>query len=221
MVKTKNSILTKYQNNASKQQTEISSLKRKLNTISFSRLGLFLAEILIVALIINVGFEWYFGLALFVPLALFLFLVKRQVKVQRKLTYAEQLLWVYQNEVNLLTQGKNGYNDGTAYSSESHPYSSDLDIFGQGSLYAFINRCNTQQGLDLLAVNLNQPGDQPTIEQRQEAIVELMAHIDQTFHFRAELLHSIMLTYLVKKFHSITTYGFRIAHVYVAKATRG
>lgn len=187
MVKTKHSILTDYQNNADKQQKEISNLKRKLNAISFSRLGLFIAEILIIALIINFGFEWYFAALLAVPLFLFLFLVKRQSKVQRELTYAEQLLWVYQNEVNQLKDGKNGYNDGAFYADEYHSYSSDLDIFGQGSLYSFVNRCNTQQGLDILAANLNQPGDQLSIEQRQEAITELKEHIDQTFHFRAEL----------------------------------
>lgn len=187
MVKTKHRILTDYQNNADQQQTEINNLKRKLNAISFSRLGLFIAEILVVALIINVGFVWYFAGLLAAPLFLFLFLVKKQTKVQEELTYAQKLLWVYQNEIDQLTNGKNGYNDGNAYADEYHPYSSDLDVFGQGSLYAFVNRCNTQQGLDILAANLNQPCDQLSIEQRQEAITELKEHIDQTFHFRAEL----------------------------------
>lgn len=187
MVKTKHSILSNYQNNAGHQQKEIVNLKKKLNIISFSRLGLFIAEIVMVALIINFGYEWYFGVLMVVPLFLFLFLVKRQAKVQKELTYAEKLLWVYQNEINQLNKGINGYNDGTVYLDEYHPYASDLDVFGQGSLYAFINRCNTQQGLDILADNLNQPNDQVAIEQRQEAIAELKEHIEQTFHFRAEL----------------------------------
>jgi hypothetical protein len=187
MVNTKHSILTNYQNKANTQKIEIAKLKRKLNMISFSRLGLFIAEILIVALIINIGFKWYFGVCTAVPIFLFLFLVKRQIKVHKKLTYAEKLLWVYQNEVDQLTTTKNGYNDGTGYVDEYHPYTSDLDIFGQGSLFAFINRCNTPKGLDLLATNLNQSNNQTTIEQRQEAIAELKEHIDQTFHFRAEL----------------------------------
>nr|WP_121269332.1 DNA mismatch repair protein MutS [Pedobacter schmidteae] len=187
MVKTKHSILTTYQNHANAQQTEINNLKRKLNTIAFSRLGLFLAEILIVALIISFGFEWWFGVLLFLPLVLFLLLVKQQAKVQNQLTYAEQLLWVYQNEINQLTDGINGYHDGTAYADEAHPYASDLDIFGPGSLYALINRCNTHEGLDTLAANLSQANDQLTIGKRQEAITELKGHIDQTFHFRAQL----------------------------------
>ncbi len=56
MVKTKHSILSDYQNKAAAQQKHINLLKRRLNHISFSRLGLFIAEILIIALIINFGF---------------------------------------------------------------------------------------------------------------------------------------------------------------------
>ncbi|MDR6784287.1 hypothetical protein ABIE26_002324 [Pedobacter africanus] len=176
-----------YQNKTIQQQQLIDELKRKLNKISFSRLGLFVTEILIVALIINFGFEWFFGVLLLIPLVLFLFLVKKQISVQRQLTYAGQLLWVYQNEINQLSTGKNGYDDGSVYADEYHPYSSDLDIFGQGSLYSFINRCNTTEALDMLAANLSGPNDKATILQRQEAIAELKTHIEQTFHFRAEL----------------------------------
>lgn len=187
MVKTKYSILTSYQNYAEEQQATINRLQRKLNQISFSRLGLFISEILVVALIINFGFEWLFGVLLAVPLMLFLFLVKKQTVIQEELTYAGQLLWVYQNEIDQLTAGKNGYDHGEGYADEQHPYSSDLDIFGQGSLYAFVNRCNTKQGLEILAGNLSKPADKATILQRQEAIAELKRHILQTFHFRAQL----------------------------------
>lgn len=187
MVKTKLSILTDYQNSVNAQQVLIDSLKRKLNTISFSRLGLFLAEILIISLIINFGFSVFMGVLLAIPVMLFLFLVKKQTAVQKALTYAGKLLWVFQNEIDQLTLNKNGYNSGNGYADESHPYASDLDIFGQGSLYAFINRCNTQQGLDLLAANLAAPNEQAIILERQEAIRELKGHIDQTYHFRAEL----------------------------------
>ncbi|MNL04853.1 DNA mismatch repair protein MutS [compost metagenome] len=54
-------------------------------------------------------------------------------------------------------------------------------------MYAFINRCNTSEGLDTLAANLGRPNDKTTILQRQEGVAELETHIEQTFHFRAEL----------------------------------
>lgn len=187
MVKTKDSILNDYQNNIKTQEIRIADLKKKLNKISFSRLGLFISEILIIALIINIGFNAILIGLLAVPLFLFMFLVKKQSAVQTELTYAGQLLWVYQNEADQILFGKNGYHNGESYQDEQHPYSSDLDIFGPGTLYAFINRCNTQKGMDLLAANLSAPNDKRTILERQEAIKELYGHIEQSFHFRAEL----------------------------------
>ncbi|TCD03690.1 MutS-related protein [Pedobacter psychroterrae] len=187
MVKTKYNVLTAYQNSADKQQSLIDDLKKKLNRISFSRLGLFILEILIVALIISLGFFWYFGVLAVVPVFFFLILIKRQARVQNELDYALQLLWVYQNEIDQLTTGKNGYADGDLYSDEQHPYTGDLDILGPRSVYANVNRCNTTAGLDLLASGLLAPAEKITIELRQEAIKELVAHIDETYHFRAEL----------------------------------
>ncbi|WP_316823327.1 MutS-related protein [Pedobacter gandavensis] len=187
MVKTKDSILKDYQNNIAIQETRISGLKKKLNNISFSRLGLFLVEILIIAAIINIGFNPVLTALLFVPLVLFMLLVKKQSVVQEELTYAGQLLLVFQNEANLIGAGKNGYDNGEHYQDEQHPYASDLDIYGSGSLYAFTNRCKTERGMDLLAENLGRPNEMDTILARQEAIKELAGHIDQSFHFRAEL----------------------------------
>lgn len=187
MVKTKDSILNDYQNNVETQQLRITGLKKKLNKISFSRLGAFIAEILLIALIINFGFSAVLSVLLIVPLIAFMVLVKKQSAVQEELAYAVQLLWVYHNEVDQISIGKNGYAHGEVYADEQHPYSSDLDIFGPGSLYAFSNRCNTQLGMDLLAANFSRPNDKTTILERQVAIEELRGHIDQTFHFRAEL----------------------------------
>ena len=187
MVKTKYSILTQYQNNVEKQQSLINGLTRKLNHISFSRLGLFIAEILIVALIISLGFSWFLGMLTVVPVISFLVLVRRQSAVQNELDYARQLLWVYENEINALTKGQNGYAHGEDYVDEQHPYSADLDILGPGSVYAAINRCNTSTGLDLLASSLLTTAEKRTIELRQAAIKELKGYINETFHFRAEL----------------------------------
>ena len=187
MVKTKHSILTDYQKSITGQQSLVSNLKKRLNQISLSRLALFIAEILIVAFIISQGFSLFLGLLTVVPVLVFLFLVRRHSIVQNELDYALQLLWVYDNEINALARSANAYSDGAQYSDERHAYSSDLDILGPGSVYATINRCKTSAGLDILANSLLSPSDKGAIEMRQQAIKEFVGHIDQTFHFRAEL----------------------------------
>ncbi|WP_158796997.1 DNA mismatch repair protein MutS [Pedobacter sp. L105] len=187
MVKLKDSILKDYQNNVEIQHSLITKLKATLNTISYSRLGLFLLEILLVTIIILAGYHWYMGVLVCLPILVFIVILKRQVKVQNDLTYAEKLLFVFQNEVDLITMGHQKYDDGTAYVNESHSYASDLDIYGASSLYAFINRSNTVKGMKLLADSLGKAGDQNTIIKRQEAIFEVKEHIDATYHFRAGL----------------------------------
>jgi hypothetical protein len=187
MVKSKDSILLDYQKCVERQDGIIATLKTKLNNISLSRLGLFLFEILVVALIIYFGFNAVFDLLLILPVFLFMAQVKKQVRLQQELAYNEQLHWIYANELNVIVNRKNGYEHGECYENEAHPYVSDLDIFGGGSLYAAINRCNTQEGMDLLANNLLKANTKSVIEDRQEAILEVSRHIDKTFLFRAEL----------------------------------
>ncbi|MCX2479009.1 DNA mismatch repair protein MutS [Pedobacter sp. MC2016-15] len=187
MVKSKDSILKDYQNNVEIQASAVSALKKTLNQISYSRLGMFLIEILLVAIIISYGYHWSMGILAVIPLIGFMALLKRQVKVQDQLNYTEKLLFVYQNEVDLIITGKQKYDDGSIFADESHPYSSDLDIYGPSSLYALLNRSNTVEGMQLLAASLGSPVHTNDLPERQEAIRELRENIMKTFHFRAGL----------------------------------
>ncbi|KIO78443.1 DNA mismatch repair protein MutS [Pedobacter lusitanus] len=187
MVKSKDSILKDYQNNVSTQEAQIRELNKTLNNISLSRLGLFIAEILLVSITIYLGYHWITGILMCIPVLYFMVLVKRQTIKENELNYAEKLLFVFQNEVSVMLTGKNKYKEGKHFEDEYHPYSSDLDIYGHSSLFAFINRSNTVNGMKLLADSLNKPANLEIIRERQAAIIELTGHIGQTFHFRAGL----------------------------------
>lgn len=187
MVITRESILASYQNNVEEQKTRITDIKQKLNQVSLSRLGAFIVEILLVALIISQGYHWALGVLLVVPVVFFLLLVKRQSTLQEELSYTQNLLFVFENEVQLISTGKQNYNDGAEFASEVHPYSSDLDIYGPGSLYALTNRSNTITGMKLLADRLSKSAKAHEIAERQEAIAEFTKQIETTFHFRAGL----------------------------------
>ncbi|MDP4216366.1 MAG: hypothetical protein Q8927_09200 [Bacteroidota bacterium] len=62
-----------------------------------------------------------------------------------------------------------------------HPYSYDLDIFGKGSVFAMLNRSQSEPGRDLLASWLMTPADRGSIRERQEAIKELAGDPDRLF----------------------------------------
>ncbi len=67
---------------------------------------------------------------------------------------------------------------GTEFLDPHHPYASDLDLFGVGSLFELVNAAQTQIGRTTLAGWLLAPAAVPEILARQEAIRELSPKVD-------------------------------------------
>ena len=72
---------------------------------------------------------------------------------------------------------------GTAFAPESHAYASDLDLFGNASLYQRISVAHTRYGQTTLVDWLSQPADETEIRLRQVAVKELASHSE----FREQL----------------------------------
>jgi len=76
---------------------------------------------------------------------------------------------------------------GEEYINQEHPYSFDLDIFGRGSLFQWINSTFTFLGREFLKNTLLNPQKGiAKIKERQDAISELAEKLDWRQHFRAE-----------------------------------
>ncbi|MES2446057.1 MAG: DNA mismatch repair protein MutS [Bacteroidota bacterium] len=190
MQPSQNQVIEKYSKSIIETSQKIASLKTKIDRFSFLRVALLLIEILLFVLFVSSENEtliWVFGVLLLVPIAVFVVVVKKQSRLSKAENYFKDLLWVYQNEVNVITLQENGYDNGTSFEDENHPYLSDLDIFGKSSLYALINRCSTKIGVNFLAAQLALPNVKIKIDQRQKAVQELTENIDGTFEFRAIL----------------------------------
>ncbi len=70
--------------------------------------------------------------------------------------------------------------------NRDHAYSYDLDLFGEGSLFQYLNRTVTLVGRELLAKRLlNITKDKSYIEIQQKGIAELNAKIDWRHNFIA------------------------------------
>jgi len=81
--------------------------------------------------------------------------------------------------------------DGSEFIDRHHPWTYDLDIFGKGSFYQFINRTATQKGKTILASSLSSSPDiVEQIFERQEIIKDLKDRIDfrQVYTARANLI---------------------------------
>ena len=180
-------IIPFYQEKSSRQSALIASMKKQLNQIALSRLGTFIAETLLIAMIIAWGFHWVYIPLMMFPIITFMMLVKRQSRVEEALHDATRLQWIFENELSTLRARTNGYDNGSLYMDDAHGYASDLDIYGEMSLFSYINRCETAEGRDLLASNLGNAAERSEIEQRQSGINELLGYMEESYHFRARL----------------------------------
>lgn len=203
MLKTQQDILTNYQLLITDLTEKLAKVKIRIDKFSFIRVALLIAEIFVFISFVKAEDDLAVligGIALCIPIAIFIIVVKRQTVITKHEVYLKNLLWVYQNEVKLINGNENGYDSGTTFEDESHPYLSDLDIFGKSSLFALINRCSTKNGVETLADNLRTPNDKPTILSRQIAISEIATVIDHTFSFRANLRgHDVSKIELIKQ----------------------
>ncbi|WP_297087058.1 hypothetical protein [uncultured Draconibacterium sp.] len=118
------------------------------------------------------------SLCLMLPLiVLFFYLIKKNVQLEKrkqKLIVKKKLL---EDELKALDHSFLHFYCGEEFLSINHPYSYDLDLFGKGSLFQFLNRTTTVGGKKKLADCLLNPIKNPSkIRERQQAVQELAAH---------------------------------------------
>ncbi len=140
-------------------------------------------------------------------LAFFVIVVKWYDRLEQKVIYYRALEKFNSDEITFLQTNRSSYSTGKEYEDPHHPYSNDLDIFGEGGLFSYLNRCSTSFGKKALAHALLHP-DVNVIRQRQQAITELK---DKT-GFRQQLfaqgsLHESKEKDLQKLMHWVDTQG--------------
>ncbi|RYE33431.1 MAG: DNA mismatch repair protein MutS [Sphingobacteriaceae bacterium] len=169
-------------------ETKISTGKRSINQTSVYRLIVFFAGVILIYALGHFGTVYIITITFFMAIG-FVRLIGNQSKLQTQLNFDESFLKVLQNETAHLTDAKNSYAHGAEFANGQHPYTDDLDIFGDSSLFHYINRCNTSFGKNILANWFKSPAEKTVIENRQQAVAELKNYPLETFTFRAQLLH--------------------------------
>lgn len=159
-----------YQSEIQKHTTELSKLKKQLFASSMLRLCVFLVAILGVYLIY--GNTKLVGAILLVTVVAFLYLVSRHSDLQKKRDKIKELIRINQIEVQVLQRNFYDLPDGESYKDPIHFYSQDIDLFGKGSFYQYINRTALPQGSDFLAALLTE-NSIDSITEKQESIAEL------------------------------------------------
>ena len=67
---------------------------------------------------------------------------------------------------------------GERFADEHHAYASDLDLFGEGSLFELLDLARTAAGEERLASWLREPASPTLVRERQEAVRELAGALD-------------------------------------------
>ncbi len=155
-------------------EQEVALLQRQSSFWAALRFSFFFAALVIVVYAANQRWEEVVAADALIFTAVFIWLVKQHKAVKEKLAYQKAMAEVNRHELLRLEWKHADLNEsGTSYSDRKHPYAYDLDLFGKGSLFQWINRTVTPHGKNTLA---NWLMHRPPIEEvngRQEACAEL------------------------------------------------
>ena len=112
-------------------------------------------------------------------------LSKYHTKLFNQKDYLKEFLKINQQEINGLNHSYINEDSGDEFIDHSHLYTHDLDVFGKGSLFQYINRSATQLGREKLASWLiNHLDNKEAIEKRQNTVKALCNELETRQHFR-------------------------------------
>lgn len=172
-----------YQQRIGHYQMQQDQLRRKLRIIPWSRLGLFALVILGVLLFTNNG-EIIYIIASIAFFAGFLAAGLYDFRVKRKIRDLEILEKINLQEIEAIGGDYTAFEPGIEFANEGHPYTHDLDIFGHGSLFQYVNRTSTIYGKQRLAEYFDHAFQfRNDIAVRQQAVRELASRVE----FRQQL----------------------------------
>jgi hypothetical protein len=173
-----------YQQKIDSLEQQLKILYKKRSAIAWLRFAIFITTCL------GIYFLWNSGLlaitiAVVCGIALFLIAVSKDADNKNTIKNLETLLSINKDEINYLHQNFSDKYDGKNLEPPHHAYAKDLDVFGQSSLFQYINRCNAEQAITLFAQRLLAPLNKEEISRQQNAVKEIRSKINWWQQFQA------------------------------------
>jgi len=181
-------IIDDYRSRAEGAKEQVIKYKKLADIYSFMRLGVFALIALSIYIADRLNNFTIIGVSVFVLLLCFAWLVSRQSIFEQQKEYFQNLVKVNENEIQSMLSHQNIYEDGRQFANDKHFYTSDLDIFGDASLFQLTNRAATSFGNKKLADWLSAPNEKTEISSRQSAVAELAAKNDWKLSLQAKLI---------------------------------
>jgi hypothetical protein len=157
-------------------QQKLATLKKQIRQLALFRFLAFVGIILSLIYLPKVSGWIAYPLAT-AGTILFFYWIKVFLKKEKEKKLFTNLVDINQKELLALGEEYSQFESGKEFIDPHHHFTFDLDIFGPGSLFQFINRTVTQLGKKKLAAFLGQPErDITTLQERQAALVDLAKH---------------------------------------------
>lgn len=170
--------LADYNHRISTYSTEQDKLSKKQKHLPMLRLGLFLVFAILVYTYLTTQTILSAILAISALIAFVMFSIYDS-RLKRQIKRIDILLEINQKEVSALNDDYNAFDAGNEFVDPSHDYTHDLDIFGSGSIFQYINRTATIFGkLRLADYFANAFGYSEQVIQRQDAVKEFAEKVD-------------------------------------------
>ncbi|NOY36234.1 MAG: hypothetical protein GXO83_01505 [Chlorobi bacterium] len=165
--------IKRFQRLGAEASGRVKLLSHRIDGVVFARLAVFIFFLFVAWIATRKDSEILWGISgvLFI---IFLFLIRyHQALILHRKTERE-IIWLNEGEIKSLNGDFSHFENGPEYADPRHPYVNDLDIFGVGSLFRFLNRTITLSGKKRLAGILKSTGtDKKDILLTQEAVKEL------------------------------------------------
>ncbi len=162
------SILSEQKQNLEKQQKHLPLLRLALFLLFVFLVYRYLSIQSILTLVMTVS-----------SLAAFIVLSAVDSKLKSRIKRFEIIIGINSKEVTSLGGNSEAFDPGNEFVDQSHDYTHDLDIFGQGSLFQFVNRTATIFGKLKLADYFNNAFEfSKDVKVRQESVHELSEMVD-------------------------------------------
>ncbi|WP_299366846.1 DNA mismatch repair protein MutS [Winogradskyella sp.] len=172
--------VTFYNEQRNIHNTEAKRIYKLMGVLSISRLSIF--ALTAFGIYLSFG-RWKIVLLIAaIGAIIFLYLLSRYTDLKNKRALHKRLAKINDEELQIASGDFHNRADGSRFQNPKHAYSLDIDLFGRGSFFQFINRTTIKEGTDRLVQSLlaNNIVD---IEARQEAIKELSKSPEWRQHY--------------------------------------
>lgn len=177
-----------YKNSIVTFSDEVSKLNKQLFSLSLLRISIFL----LTAFGLYTFFKnWtVFFVILIVGIFLFLLLLSKYTNVKKQYLLKKQLVAINEEEIKIASGDFFHKDKGEIYQDPNHNYALDIDLFGRGSFFQFLDRTATKEG-QLKLANALKANQITNIKDRQQAIKELAEKPSwrQQYQATASLIH--------------------------------